>query len=929
MGGFADPTTAQEARDVLTRLFIKVLDQERPPYQYGTVTQIDADLGSCLVLLSGDTTPVRVAFGAMRPARTGQVVRVSGSRGDRFISDVVGGAVVADQPTDTLTAPVLTLVSFYESATARWTAVTGAAKYELQVADDAAFTVNLRSFQTVSLEIYLTNLTAGSTIHARVRALTSYGGTGPFSVAQSTVIGSVPGDPSDGVPPAASPQPVITPGIGFLLAEWLPTPNADIVTYEVHISTVSGFTPSAATKVGEVDGTHYFIRRLPGSGVVYTWPSWANAWQGTPGGSGSGGGTLQYGTTYFVRIIAKDADGAAGVSAQGSGSPVKVETSDVGTIPTSAVRDGNAPSNSPTPVVTNGIGYLFANWAHVPNVDPVTYEIHVSVTSGFTPSSNTLVGTTESNFAFIRKQGPGGSPANGALVYGTLYYVKLIAKDADGQAAAGGQASGTPLQALATDIGPNSITTQHILAGSITAASAIIADAAIGTAKIQDAAITTAKIGAAQITTALIGDLQVVTAKIADLAVSNAKIGDLAVTNAKIADLDAIKITAGFLSANRIEARTLTGDKLAINTVLVDQTISSNNFASGLAGWQIRADGSAEFHNVAVRGSYQTNLSGERIQITSVQELIDGYVANYIKFFSPKADGLDPYRPGRLFSDMAAGDIGQLFLRPPYAQSGSGQSGLGLESYNDGTGLATMFSGGLTGTSIVLRSGLIELNTDQGSVTAFGHLKTGGGYHIVAGSQIGAESYGGRGDGTTPGGRPKFHSGSGELLELYWNAGSFHFLVNNSIVKTFIIDHPSKPSTYLVHATLEGPENGVYYRGTAKLIEGTATIKLPDYFEALTNPQGRTVQLTPLLHRQPPKTAGMTLAVTSVPMLAASYPLNGEFTVMAVGGAVVSEVEFCWEVKAIRKDVQPLFVEPKTNQVSVHGEGPYKYYTTP
>ena len=42
----------------------------------------------------------------------------------------------------------------------------------------------------------------------------------------------------------------------------------------------------------------------------------------------------------------------------------------------------------------------------------------------------------------------------------------------------------------------------------------------------------------------------------------------------------------------------------------------------------------------------------------------------------------------------------------------------------------------------------------------------------------------------------------------------------------------------------EGPEAGVYYRGTAQLKNGVATVKLPSYFEALTRKEGRTISLT-------------------------------------------------------------------------------------
>ena len=48
--------------------------------------------------------------------------------------------------------------------------------------------------------------------------------------------------------------------------------------------------------------------------------------------------------------------------------------------------------------------------------------------------------------------------------------------------------------------------------------------------------------------------------------------------------------------------------------------------------------------------------------------------------------------------------------------------------------------------------------------------------------------------------------------------------------KIFVIDHPTKNENYLVHACLEGPESGVYYRGIGKIINNNyAIIELPDY----------------------------------------------------------------------------------------------------
>lgn len=112
------------------------------------------------------------------------------------------------------------------------------------------------------------------------------------------------------------------------------------------------------------------------------------------------------------------------------------------------------------------------------------------------------------------------------------------------------------------------------------------------------------------------------TAFIRDGTITNAKIGDAAIDNAKIANLDAAKITTGFLSADRIQTGTLDakiasidaavigtgtinvariGDA-SINSAKIADTLQSNNFVAGSAGWQINKSGSAFFNDLTMRG---------------------------------------------------------------------------------------------------------------------------------------------------------------------------------------------------------------------------------------------------------------------------------------------------------------------------------------
>jgi hypothetical protein len=116
--------------------------------------------------------------------------------------------------------------------------------------------------------------------------------------------------------------------------------------------------------------------------------------------------------------------------------------------------------------------------------------------------------------------------------------------------------------------------------------------------------------------------------------------------------------------------------------------------------------------------------------------------------------------------------------------------------------------------------------------------------------------------------------------------------------KKFMIDHPLDPKgKHLLHGCIEGPENAVFYRGEARLVDGMARVELPEYFEALTRGEGRTVFLTPKLEGGD--------AATS---LAASAVRGGAFTVRSAPGDH-GEHAFYWEVKAVRADVEKLVVE--------------------
>ncbi len=124
--------------------------------------------------------------------------------------------------------------------------------------------------------------------------------------------------------------------------------------------------------------------------------------------------------------------------------------------------------------------------------------------------------------------------------------------------------------------------------------------------------------------------------------------------------------------------------------------------------------------------------------------------------------------------------------------------------------------------------------------------------------------------------------------------------VNGNIVgttKNFQIPHPLGTKNWLIHSTIEGPEIAVYYRGEGQLVNGTAIVVLPAYFEKLTRKENRTVILTNI--------DGFDRI--SIKSQNSKQVVNGTFVVYSDNTA--SSQEFFWEVKAVRADVPVLVAE--------------------
>jgi len=106
--------------------------------------------------------------------------------------------------------------------------------------------------------------------------------------------------------------------------------------------------------------------------------------------------------------------------------------------------------------------------------------------------------------------------------------------------------------------------------------------------------------------------------------------------------------------------------------------------------------------------------------------------------------------------------------------------------------------------------------------------------------------------------------------------------------KNFLIDHPTVESAKLRHASLEGPENGVYYRGKC---QGNV-IDLPDYWTGLVDEESITVNLTPVREAQPD-------------LFVANIENNKVYLERSSGSAI----NCFYTIFATRKDIDKLVVE--------------------
>jgi hypothetical protein len=121
-------------------------------------------------------------------------------------------------------------------------------------------------------------------------------------------------------------------------------------------------------------------------------------------------------------------------------------------------------------------------------------------------------------------------------------------------------------------------------------------------------------------------------------------------------------------------------------------------------------------------------------------------------------------------------------------------------------------------------------------------------------------------------------------------------------VKNFRVPNPNQPNTDIVYACIEGPEAAAYVRGTAHLVNGQATVSLPDHFVSVIGAEGMTVQITPL------SADSLGLAVI------AKRP--SEIVIKELHSGT-GTYDFDWEVKGARKGHENYRVIRPSNEIAL------------
>lgn len=370
--------------------------------------------------------------------------------------------------------------------------------------------------------------------------------------------------------------------------------------------------------------------------------------------------------------------------------------------------------------------------------------------------------------------------------------------------------------------------------------------------------------------------------------------GDLrvsAITSNGGVEIEGALTVGGALVADGLRAGTVSAGSLTTSALRSPDVIAAHTFdaGSGTDIERLRIAGESTVARVTIGPGANGRLWTRHIDGKHhAQDTNDGLFLNW-DTGQPVHVGGGARADLRVSGDalIGAGGVGTLTIRHVNGKShlNDGPDGLFL---NWNTGQAVHVGGAAAAELAVHGHGRVDANLGSAGKDPVAGLPSGwgGGVHtwdVFAEGSVGCGPAGVDG-GAVPAGLDSTGAVWGRSLRI-------------SGAKKFVIDHPLDPERRLVHACVEGPEAAVYYRGEGRLVDGTARVALPAYFEALVREERRTVQLTAVADPDEP-----------VAVLATTPVVGGGFTVRAADGSNPRQ-RFCWQVTGVRADVEPLEVE--------------------
>lgn len=554
----------------------------------------------------------------------------------------------------------------------------------------------------------------------------------------------------------------------------------------------------------------------------------------TPAGTSYRLDNLEPNTDYVVKIQAR--------------SPLGLFGDETEWIPFSTGQDTTVPAAPVGLVMYGGAASVILRWTDNAEADVTLgrglYELQLDTSNQFNSAN------------FQRQRISGNVAVFGGLNAQQVWYGRVAAIDTSGNQGAwspiantvGGGVLGGWLVAqtvLNAALATNAVDQRALAALAVT--STHITDNAVTTPKILANAVVAGHIAADQITSWHIATNTITTNEIAAGQITSALIAARTIVGDDIAfgTLTGYEIAANTLTASHIQTNSLTADRLTTSS-LTAATIRLNGGSitvgaiPTLAGMVINSQGIRAYASGGQ--TFAIDSSGSCSFTGAIQA---SYITSSV--FNWGGGLLD--------------DVGGL----SFQMSGGGWDPKFAISFN--TGASRQWAIWAPNSSSMY---IQKTTSNQGAIYIYHDAIYMRGYN---GGNIARFYYGG--------------SGLDNGLDVYgWlTAGGV-----SGAVKNFIIDHPLDPDNkHLQHSVLESPDIAVFYRGEGRLVRGKVVVTLPDYFEALTHTEDRTVLLTPIDEPE---------------MLAASRVVGGQFTVFGK-----KDCSFWWEVKAVRKDVERLVVE--------------------